>query len=249
MAARAKHLGPLPRGRFTPYLEQINIRAVTAGLTETNTGELLLSYTSDCLFQLGRAQGPVTKHNLAAESKAQQGTIFSVHALCIDREGNIWAGTIGDGLMAAEPAARHNAAAGELATRCREAAPVVEDGHGESLVWEPHDGLFRSDGGRAECTQFTPRLLDGTQGDWRVDSMLPGSQLATCGLALSTAWRVIVRGASRNIVLPGIEAHPSPLCGDRQGQVWLGTLNELVRFSRRQCDDLSPVGWPRSMMT
>jgi signal transduction histidine kinase/ligand-binding sensor domain-containing protein len=211
-------------GRVTPYLEQLNNPGSAAGLTETATGEVIFSFASDRLFQSGRAPGAAVEHKLAAESKPAQAPMFPVYALCVDREGNIWAGAIGDGLLRLsrrrvtmlQPISFHPEASG---------GPILEDSRGD-FWFGTHFGLSRLSAG-ALITLFT-RDAHRELGDWSVDALYQD--------AAGDVWIGKTNGVARyragrftQYLLPGVR-QVQAICEDRQGQLWLGTWQGLARF-------------------
>lgn len=211
-------------GQVTLYREQRNNPNVVVGLDETATGELFFSFASDRLFQVGRAPGTVAEHQLAAERKPAQAKTFTVHALCVDREGNVWLGTIGDGLLRLS---RRRVTMFQPVSWRPEAAggAVLEDSRGD-LWFGARDGLFQLAAGTL-ITHFT-RDARREAGDWSVDALYQdrAGDLwfgKTNGVARYRA------GRFTQYLLPGVQVVQA-ICADRHGQLWLGTHHGLARF-------------------
>jgi len=215
------------QGRLTLYLNYPYNAVAVAALSQTAGGDLFFGYPGADIFQVGRqvgrVPGAVTKHKLEA-AKPEQAKIFTVHALCADREGNVWVGTIGDGLLRLsrrrvtmlQPISIHPEAAG---------GPILEDRRGD-LWFGTKAGLSRLSAGTLS-TLFTRDALR-EQGDWSVDALYQD--------AAGDVWIGKVNGVARyrdgrftQYVLPGVEVVQA-ICEDRRGQLWLGTWRGLARF-------------------
>lgn len=201
-----------------------------APVSENEAGDLLFAFNTTRLFQFTHTSGARTEYPLPlGQERGMPQAIYSLHT---DREGNIWVGTVGQGLLRLSrrrvtmlQPVRWRADAG--------GGPVLEDRRG-ALWFGNGDGLFRAMAD-TQTSQFTAE-----QRDWYVGSLLEDQS--------GDVWFGLMNGIARyhkerftRYPLPGVGLVQA-MCEDRQQQLWLGTPHGLVRWrdgkTFRQADGL-----------
>jgi signal transduction histidine kinase/ligand-binding sensor domain-containing protein len=138
-----------------------------------------------------------------------------------DREGNIWFGTLRDGLYRArkQSVTAYSKAQGLMAT---EVYPVFEDRTGTIWVGAASEGLFRLKDGaftnyRSSASAYVTSIYEDRAGQ----------------LWISGAWRFedgrFVRGISKD-VLPDTLNFIWTMYEDREGAFWFGAVHGVVRY-------------------
>lgn len=152
---------------------------------------------------------------------------FPIYCLIVARDGSIWAGTEGAGLLhhSGNQVTRYDAASGISDPFVR---GVIEDSQGR--IWAGTDnGLFVSDGSRFR----------------RVDDASSGSPLAVAAIALDDHQRVWAGGSDlvvvegdrlQKVTLPGVysQNRVKSLLQASDGTFWVGTVGGLLKRSREQ---------------
>ncbi len=210
-------------GRLTPYLSFPRHDNIFAPVTETAAGGLLLSYAADRIFQFGRdGQSTVIESNL------EQSKFPPVHSLIEDREGNVWLGTIGEGLirLRRRRVTMLNSAGGLPNDNV---SPVLQDAGGD--IWiGTGQGLCRMSAG-VLTTHLTSAPEQSPEAS-RVDALYEDRAGA---LWIGGAKRLVRYrdGRFMEYSLPEIGVI-SAILEDSRGQLWLGSWKGLVRFQDGQ---------------
>lgn len=216
-------------GHLTPYLYFPRHSNVFAPVAETAAGGLLFSYAVDHVFQIERG-GQVT----VIESEPEQRRFPAVNSLLEDREGNVWLGTIGEGLLRLRRrrVTMLNSGSG---LPYDNVSPILQDASGD--IWiGTGQGLCRWSAGLL-TTHLTPDPMQyprASQVDapWRVDALYEDRAGA---LWIGGAKRLVRYrdGRFTEYSLPGVGVI-STILEDRQQRLWLGTWKGLVQFQDGQ---------------
>jgi signal transduction histidine kinase/ligand-binding sensor domain-containing protein len=213
-------LNHFQEGRLTPYLNFPQISNVFAPLTETAAGGLLFSYATDRVFKIERSGSHTVR-----EITLNRASLFNVNSLFEDREGNIWLGSTGDGLFRLRPRAvtMLNAAKGLPDTGGNS---VLEDAQG-ALWIGTGNGLCRVVAGRV-TTYFTPAARK-LRGGYKIGALYEGRG----GALWFGIGNAVVRYANERFTeYPLLDMDLiSAIVEDRRGQMWLGSLYGLIRFT------------------
>lgn len=206
-------------GRLTSYLNFPHSNNVFAPMAETAAGNLLFSYATDRLFNIE----PDGANTVTAIKPGKRNPV-NVYSLFEDREGNVWVGSVGDGLyrLLRRRVTMLNAATGLPDTGGNS---VLEDAQG-ALWIGTSNGLCRVVEGRV-TTFFTPavrKLPDG----YKVGALYEDRG----GALWFGIGNHVVRyrdGRFTEYPLPDMNLI-SAIVEDRQGQMWLGAVYGLMRF-------------------
>lgn len=206
-------------GRLTRYLSLPHDTDLSPGICETAAGTLLYSAFSDGLltFDPGKPEAMTT-------FKLEVDRLAPVHCMFEDREGNVWLGTIGDGLLRLRRrrVMMLNSSTGLPDTGCNS---VFEDSR--SNLWiGTANGLFRLSGGK--LTTYFLRLARDNSGSFRIAAIDEDHSGAL--------WFGVNNGVVRyqdqrftEYPLPGLGLIFA-ITEDHHGQIWLGTDGGLRRF-------------------
>lgn len=171
----------------------------------------------------------------ASEQGSPDALPFPIYCLIVARDGSIWAGTEGEGLLhlSGKRLTRFNVESGLADPFVR---GLVEDAQGR--VWAGTDnGLFVGDGGRFK----------------RVDDPSSATPLAVAAIALDDRQRVWAGGSElvvvegdrlRKVRLPGAYSHNrvKALLQASDGAFWVGTVGGLLKRTRGQFHAVAGIG-------
>lgn len=210
-------------GRLTTYLRSPRNTDLSPGIYEAAGGALLISTFSDGLLKLNSAAAPaITKFKLEVAQPSP------VHCLFEDREGNIWLGTIGEGLLRLRQrrVTMLNASSGLPDTG---ANSVLEDARGSVWIGTAR-GLCRLFEG--QLTTYFITAIRREMSGFRIAAMYEEQD--------GTLWFGVGNGVVRyrdqhftEYPLPGLGLIFA-ITKDRHGQMWLGTAGGLWRFQNGQ---------------
>ncbi|MGH9839903.1 MAG: ligand-binding sensor domain-containing protein [Blastocatellia bacterium] len=214
-------------GRLTPYLNIPQNINVFAPVTETAAGGLLFSYAADRIFQIPRQLGREGQVTII-ESELEQSRFPAVNSLLEDREGNVWLGTIGDGLMRLRRrrVTMLNSAHG---LPYDNVSPILQDAGGD--IWiGTGQGLCRLSAG-VVTTHLTaaPQQYPGAS---RVDALYE-DRAGTLWIGRAKSLARYRDGSFMEYRLPEVGVI-SAIMEDRQQRLWLGAWKGLVRFQDGQ---------------
>lgn len=212
-------LGRFFKGNFTPYLNYSHNRDSVAGLSDQANGDLLFSYSQDRIFRIGQAG-----ESAVTESKLDETKSFTVFSLLEDLEGNLWMGTIGDGLIRLRPRRVRmlNSASGLPDTG---GGPVLEDFRGDLWIGTM-DGICRLSGGNLTTllSQAARKQKEGSK-----IGALYQDRAGNLWIGRDNGLTRHRNGRFTEYPLWGT-GFVSAILEDRQGQMWLGTWDGLAQF-------------------
>lgn len=203
-------------GRLASLLSFPLNHTLSAGLTEGRAKDLLLCYSTDRIYRLNG--------DAATENKLLQARIFSVYCMLEDREGNVWLGTIGNGLMRVQ---RRRVAMFTSADGLPGGGggPIVEDRNGGIWIGMP-DGLCHLSGGKV--TNYFVREATEKGKRWMVNS-LHLNQNGDLWIGKNRGIALYSNGRFTEFLDQEVRM-VSAIFEDRQGCLWLGTIDGLARF-------------------
>lgn len=188
----------------------------SAGLTEGRAKDLLLCYSTDRIYRLNGSA--------ATENKLPQAKIFSVFSMLEDHEGNLWLGTIGNGLMRIQRR-RVTMFTSADGLPGGGGGPIVEDLNGGIWIGMP-DGLCHLSGGKV--TNYFVREATEKGKRWMVNS-LHLNQNGDLWIGKNKGIALYRNGHFTEFLDREVRM-VSAIFEDRQGCLWLGTIDGLARF-------------------
>jgi signal transduction histidine kinase/ligand-binding sensor domain-containing protein len=203
-------------GRLNSLLSFPFNSTLSAGLIEGKAKDLLLCYSMDRIFRLNGG--------VATVNKLSQTSGFAVYSMLEDHEGNLWLGSIGNGLIRVQRR-RVTMFTSANGLPGGGGGPVLEDQNGGIWIGAP-DGLCHLSGGKVTNYFVRGAAKDGK--NWMI-SALHLNQAGDLWIGKDKGIARYRDGRFTEFLHQEVRM-VSAIYEDRQGCLWVGTLDGLAQF-------------------